>query len=85
MSFKSFISNIFSEKKEQEKKKMKYLEIFKEIDVKIHEMCHEALKEGGAYLLPHVNQLASALQQILNYQPPNSPAPSEVEGNVKVD
>jgi hypothetical protein len=57
---------------------MKHVEIFKEIDAKIHEMCDLVLKEAGVVILPAVNQLANALNQIVNYQKPQDPPPPPV-------
>jgi shikimate kinase len=49
---------------------MKFIDICKEIDGKLNELCHEALKEGGLHMLGAVNQLSSALTQMVNYKPP---------------
>lgn len=49
---------------------MKHLEIFKEIESKINEMCHEALKEGGIVMFNAVHALSLAINQIVNYKKP---------------
>lgn len=49
---------------------MKHLEIFKEIEQKLNEMCHEALKEGGIVMFNAVQQLSAALNQMITYKKP---------------
>jgi hypothetical protein len=49
---------------------MKHLEIFREIEAKISQMCDEALKEGGIVLFNAVQQLSAALNQIITYKKP---------------
>lgn len=49
---------------------MKHIEIFKEIESRVNEMCHEALKEGGIVLFNAVHQLSLAISQLINYKKP---------------
>lgn len=60
---------------------MKHLEILKEIEVKINEMCHEALKEGGIIMFNAVNQLSSAIGQMMAYKKPESQPEVKKEGD----
>jgi len=45
---------------------MKHLQLFKEIESKVQEMCHEFLKYSGIHGVNAVNQIASALTTINN-------------------
>lgn len=49
---------------------MKHIEIFKEIESKVNQMCDEALKVGGIVLFNAVHQLSLALNLLINYKKP---------------
>lgn len=49
---------------------MKHIEIYKEIESRVNEMCDEALKEGGIVLFNAVHQLSLAVNQLINYKKP---------------
>ena len=49
---------------------MKHVEIFREIEKKVNEMCDEALKEGGIVMFNAVHQLSLALNQLIAYKRP---------------
>lgn len=49
---------------------MKHIEIFKEIEQKMNQMCDEALKEGGLVMFNAVQQLSAAIGQLMSYKKP---------------